>query len=393
MIKNINVIYQDHYFIKSSDYSSISCFGKIAGITQVGYNFYINVGTNSLISILLQGAFWTLVISFISKDKDRFYIRKIDYLRSLIFTAALFSFSFFAEVRFYEKAFYLLDLSETRSYFLLFIIIAFVLNNLIDVLLNRFNRVIYFVPFMYLFTTTYLIFVSLWCINSVGPPYYFKPDKLRGLTSTMYDLNSTFYWSVYFFFLITGLLYLYKNNLKEFKFEDIYKKSLFVVAPVLSLGYIGSANPFFNFMNYYYFGQQKVGTNNSSPLLLNQWSERLSWRGFSSSAETIGEFFALVAILGLFKIFKERKTTLLESCFLMFSLFGLYLSNNRAAFLGMVLVFLIYFSKKQKLSQVKVLIGVFSFLILLIYSIGFENILQSITFSGNSILTQANLYK
>ena len=146
-------------------------------------------------------------------------------------------------------------------------------------------------------------------------------------------------------------------------------------------------------MNYYYFGQQKVGTNNSSPLLLNQWSERLSWRGFSSSAETIGEFFALVAILGLFKIFKERKTTLLESCFLMFSLFGLYLSNNRAAFLGMVLVFLIYFSKKQKLSQVKVLIGVFSFLILLIYSIGFENILQSITFSGNSILTQANLYK
>ena len=426
LIKNINVIYQDHYFIKSSDYSSISCFGKIAGITQVGYNFYINVGTNSLISILLQGAFWTLVISFISKDKDRFYIRKIDYLRSLIFTAALFSFSFFAEVRFYEKAFYLLDLSETRSYFLLFIIIAFVLNNLIDVLLNRFNRVVYFVPFMYLFvgvfsglnfhfyslifvffgfvslftkntnkkfTTTYLIFVSLWCINSVGPPYYFKPDKLRGLTSTMYDLNSTFYWSVYFFFLITGLLYLYKNNLKEFKFEDIYKKSLFVVAPVLSLGYIGSANPFFNFMNYYYFGQQKVGTNNSSPLLLNQWSERLSWRGFSSSAETIGEFFALVAILGLFKIFKERKTTLLESCLLMFSLFGLYLSNNRAAFLGMVLVFLIYFSKKQKLSQVKVLIGVFSFFILLIYSIGFENILQSITFSGNSILTQANLYK
>ena len=151
LIKNINVIYQDHYFIKSSDYSSISCFGKIAGITQVGYNFYINVGTNSLIRILLQGAFWTLVISFISKDKDRFYIRKIDYLRSLIFTAALFSFSFFAEVRFYEKAFYLLDLSETRSYFLLFIIIAFVLNNLIDVLLNRFNRVVYFVPFMYLF--------------------------------------------------------------------------------------------------------------------------------------------------------------------------------------------------------------------------------------------------
>ena len=32
LIKNINVIYQDHYFIKSSDYSSISCFGKNSSI-------------------------------------------------------------------------------------------------------------------------------------------------------------------------------------------------------------------------------------------------------------------------------------------------------------------------------------------------------------------------
>ena len=52
--------------------------------------------------------------SFISKDKERFYVKKIDYLRSLIFTAALFSFSFFAEVRFYEKAFYLVDLSDIK---------------------------------------------------------------------------------------------------------------------------------------------------------------------------------------------------------------------------------------------------------------------------------------
>ncbi len=426
LIKNINVLYQDHYFIKSSNYSSISCFGKIAGITQVGYDFYINIGTNSIINILLQGTFWTLLISFLTKEKKRFYIKKFDYIRSLFLTAALFSFSFFAEVRFYEKAFYFLELSDSTSYFMLFIIISFVLNNFLDVYLNRFNKIIYFVPFMYLFigvfsglnlhfyslifvffgfvsffskninkkfTITYIIFASIWCIDSIGPAYYFKPDKLRGLTSTMYDLNSTFYWSLYFFFLINGLFYLYRNNFEDFKFEKIYKNSLLIVIPILTLGYVGAANPIFNFMNFYYFGQQKVGTNNSNPFLLNQWSERLSWRGFSSSAETIGEFFALVVILGILKIVNDKKTTLIESSILVFSLFGLFLSNNRAASLSAMLVFLIYFSIKQELNRTKILFGILSFLLLLVYSIGFENILQSVAFSGNSIVTQANLYK
>ena len=426
LLKNINVLYQDHYFIKSSNYSSISCFGKIAGITQVGYDFYINIGTNSIINILLQGTFWTLIMSFLTKEKKRFYIKKFDYIKSLVFTAALFSFSFFAEVRFYEKTFYLLDLSDSRSYFILFIIIAFVLNNLLDVYLSRFKKMIYLSPFMFLFigvfsglnlhfyslifvffgfvsffskninkkfTTSYIILTAIWCIDSIGPRYYFKPDKLRGLISTMYDLNSTFYWSLYFFLLINGLIYLYKNNFKDFKFEKIYKNSLLIVIPILTLGYAGSANPIFNFMNFYYFGQQKVGTNNSNPFLLNQWSERLSWRGFFSSAETIGEFFALILILGILKFINDRKIKLLESSVLVFSLFGLYLSNNRAAFLSAILVIFIYFSIEQELSRTKILFGISSFLLILVYSIGFENILQSVAFSGNSILTQANLYK
>ena len=52
---------------------SISCFGKIAGITQVGYDFYINIGTNSIINILLQGTFWTLLMSFLTKEKKVLY--------------------------------------------------------------------------------------------------------------------------------------------------------------------------------------------------------------------------------------------------------------------------------------------------------------------------------
>ena len=153
-------------------------FGKIAGITQVGYDFYINIGTNSIINILLQGTFWTLIMSFLTKEKKRFYIKKFDYIKSLVFTAALFSFSFFAEVRFYEKTFYFLDLSDSRSYFILFIIIAFVLNNLLDVYLSRFKKMIYFFP----------IYVPIyWCI--------------QWTKSTFLFINICIFWFCIFFFL------------------------------------------------------------------------------------------------------------------------------------------------------------------------------------------------
>ena len=35
LIKNPNVIYQDHYKIRFNNYSSISCFGQITGIDQI----------------------------------------------------------------------------------------------------------------------------------------------------------------------------------------------------------------------------------------------------------------------------------------------------------------------------------------------------------------------
>tara|TARA_B100001996_G_C18671087_1_gene596768 strand:+ start:545 stop:2500 length:1956 start_codon:yes stop_codon:yes gene_type:complete len=426
LLNNINVLYQDHYFLRSDNYSSITCFGKVTGITQVGYNFYISIGTNPLINILLQGTFWTLLISFLAKEKEKLHIKKTVYFNSLFLTAALFCFSFLAEVRYYEKTFYLLDFSQLRSYLILFPIILFVLNNFLEVYLTRSKKIIYLVPFMYLFvgvfnglnihfyslifvffgfvslfsktinkkfTTSYIIFASIWLVDSVGPDYYFKPDKLRGLSSTMYDLNSTIYWSLYFFLLFNGLIYLYRANLKDFKFQYIYKNSYIVVISILILGYLGSANPFFNFMNYYYFGQQKVGTNNSNPFLLNEWSERLSWRGFFSSAETIGEFFALIAILGVLKLINDRKIRLIESSAIIFSLFGLYLSNNRAAFLSAILLFLFYFSSSQKIGRTKTFVAVVIFISLFAYLIGVDNIQQSLTFSSNSILNQANNYK
>ena len=55
---------------------------------------------------------------------------------------------------------------------------------------------------------------------------------------------------------------------------------------ILFLGYLGANFPLLNFFNYYYFGQQKFGINLGNPFIFNEWLEKVSWRGFFSSAET-----------------------------------------------------------------------------------------------------------
>ena len=72
LIHNPNVIYQDHYKINFNNYSSIRCFGKITGIDQIGYEFNISIGTNTVVNLFLQSTIWLLLISTIkatSKNK------------------------------------------------------------------------------------------------------------------------------------------------------------------------------------------------------------------------------------------------------------------------------------------------------------------------------------
>ena len=78
LIENPNVIYQDHYKIRFNNYSSISCFGQITGIDQIGYTFYISIGTNTILNLFLQSIFWLLLISLIPKKK-RFRIKKLSF--------------------------------------------------------------------------------------------------------------------------------------------------------------------------------------------------------------------------------------------------------------------------------------------------------------------------
>jgi hypothetical protein len=146
-------------------------------------------------------------------------------------------------------------------------------------------------------------------------------------------------------------------------------------------------------MNYYYFGQNKYGTDSQNLLQNNAWGESVAWRGFYPSAETIGEFFAFSILL--FVIVKVNTRTEWGYNFLMLvplAAFGLFLSNNKAATFLLTLTIFFTISKKYEVGTYKKYTLYLSALILLIYFIRFENLFFSFDFTRDKILEMANLY-
>ena len=110
-------IYQDHYHFRYNNYSSISCFGKISGATVLNNEFYISVGTNSFVNIVIQTLFWITVVSFIKKE-FRFKTDKNKVI-ALFATSGLFTYSIISEARFYEQSFYIFNFENNIYVFLL----------------------------------------------------------------------------------------------------------------------------------------------------------------------------------------------------------------------------------------------------------------------------------
>ena len=98
------------------------------------------------------------------------------------------------------------------------------------------------------------------------------------------------------------------------------------------LGIAGSHLPIVNFFNFYLFGQNKRGMKEFSSVAGN------TWRGFSASAESIGEYYALIILLFAYLvIYKKAKLNYLYLTLLIPIIYGLYRSNNFAAILSLIL--------------------------------------------------------
>ena len=417
LIENPNVIYQDHYKIRFNNYSSISCFGQITGIDQIGYTFYISIGTNTILNLFLQSIFWLLLISLIPKKKD--FELKNSLFFSNSFTAFIICVVIYAEQRYYSKVLFELDINKNRTLLFLFVYFFFIGFFSFYVIQSRDDNLLNFLPFTYILIGVYSgmniyfltiffciigtskilkdkkirkyfslinILVFFWAFNAVGLNYYLKPDKIRGLSSTAYNFLSVSSWSYLMIISILGMYVFVSERKLIFKLEKLKNNFILTSIIMIIFGYIGSSMPVINFYNYYFFGQTKYGTDDQNLFGVNFWGETEAWRGYFPSAETIGEFFAL----GLILIFLTRKSNKKFERILILGvptlIIGLYASNNKAALISLLLCFALSISYENKLKTSTKLLLVIPVLFVLGYFIRFENFLYSLNFSTNKMI-------
>ena len=97
--KNLNT--DEKLYINNNDYAGIECFGKVTGLDKVGDTFFLSIGTNTMVSIILQMSLWFLLIFIFSKKRSEKI--KISYLPAFA-NALLFTYQQISESRFYSQS-------------------------------------------------------------------------------------------------------------------------------------------------------------------------------------------------------------------------------------------------------------------------------------------------
>ncbi len=422
-------IYQNHFYFRPNDKTPIQCFGRISGVTvaqkELETQFIISVGTNSFINLLFQGLFWIFIFSLLPQNtrpsSSRYKYKNL----SIFILSYLFTFSIYAESRFYEKSLYEFGFNNLNSYFLIFFLNFFIFKNLIDIFEERSENFINFIPFIYLFTfifsgfnfsllatvfiylglVSYLnregnskfnylyVFLSLWWLINSNGSYYFNVGKLRSFTSSIYEFNANLFWIIFIYFLLKGIYKFFNENKKNFNLEKFVKNLSCTSFLVLFFGIISANIPLMNFFNYYFLGLQRYGVESTNPFAFDEFGVKVSWRGIFPSSETIGEFFGLVLLILLFWIVKSGKIRFNEYVGIFSSSIGLYFSDNKTAIVLVFVFTLVYIY----LYLFKNLIGYKYILFFILFTITglllFLFTSTSYDFTSTSIISQSSVYQ
>ena len=153
-------------------------------------------------------------------------------------------------------------------------------------------------------------------------------------------------------------------------------------------GLLGANATLFNFLNFYYFGQNKTGMNTLNVVDGN------AWRGFFPSAETIGEFYGLSILLYVLFFIKNRKSmSKLEILFIGVTLFGLIKSNNASAFILLAIFSLIYYISRNKQYKKQIILSSGVVSVLFFAYLAFQGSIYSLEFTNSKIVQDALYYK
>ena len=401
----------------NNNYAGIECFGKVTGLDKVNDLYIVSIGTNSNITILLQASIWLLL--FFSISKKRIELNKINFLQILILSI-FFTLQQFSEDRFYSQINKYFDLNiYVNNFYLINIFLSFYITILLISIIfhNHKSILINYFPYMFLIVGAfngfnlnfysiflsfagltaffenkfnkkvnliYLIFLLAWTQTTRDTGSYFDTDKLNGFINSSNNFNSLIYWSVLVLLMFNGIIYVYKHssfNLGLININLLYSSNL-----ILLLGLSGAASPLLNFFNFIIFGQNKRGINSLSSVDGN------TWRGFSSSAESIGEFYGFVLLFYFFITYLKKVNFDYRILpLLLLPIYGLYESNNFAAMVSLSFsLLLVIVFKNYRQSQLKKILLVL-FLIIIIGSFLLVNQLGN-TYVSTQLLYEASLH-
>lgn len=379
----INNLQNEKVVVKNDFSSSIKCFGKVNGVDIVGENYFVYIGTNLTLNLIIQSLFWLLLLSFIPRNTNN--VHKASFIK-LLLISLLFSIQIFSEKKFYD--FYNKQYSDSFSldnYFFLSILTGYIVVLILcnEIVSSRLESFINFFPFLFLITGTfssaninfimiliilfainnlnrktlssaysklYFLLIVIWIFNNTKVETFFDVDKLRGFVNSSNSNLSLIFWAIVIYLFIYGLNIMMLSSVK--KLDIIKLKNSFLISGslVLILGILGAKNSYFNFFNFYFFGQNKTGMNTFDSVAGN------TWRGFASSAEAVGEFYGVIILFSLFSIWKLKKIYSLDVLFLAINMYGLYRANDVAVMITLLFIlgyFLIFSLSKSRNIKIK----------------------------------------
>ena len=362
----------NNYLINLDKPATIDCFSKINGADEINKKSVVYVGTNINLDLIVQALFWLILFSFIPKH-EKIYIKNKNL--SIIISIILLIMHFYSENEFYSFNSKIFSTSFENNYLLYSIVLTcFILLKIFSEMIeSRTKNILYFLPFLFVISGTfnssnlnivyiclmfigistlfdnlgnklifvlYLPVVYFWTYSIKINIGFFDVDKLKGFSSSAYNLNSIFFWSVSFLFFIFGFVYICKVSINDLNLIKLRFNFLISGGLVVLFSAISALTPATNFFTYYYLGLTKTASKTFESVAGN------AWRGISPSAESIGEFYAFVILLSFVTaIYKKNYSlSIYEVFFLLLNCFGLYKSNNFAALISLILfIFLLSF--------------------------------------------------
>ena len=349
----------------NNNYAGVECFGKVTGLDKVGDIYILSIGTNSNITIIIQSLIWITILLIVSNFN--FQIKEVKFIYVIILSL-FFTFQQFSEGRFYIQENKYFDTSMSiDNYYLINIFLSFyVVLVLISLFIeNNKSKILNFFPYMFIiigslngfnlnffsivlsyiglkailekktyniFNYIYLFFMVAWSQSRRDTVSFFDTDKLKGFINSSNNISSLFFWSILVLLIFNGFIFLAKEsklNYKVISLNLLLSSNLIVI-----FGLLGAYSPLQNFFNYLFFGQNKRGIDKLSSVDGN------TWRGFSASAESIGEFYGFVILFCFLTLYlKKMKINTLLLFLTILPFYGLYKSNNFSAIVSFFVAF------------------------------------------------------